>query len=289
LIVLITSVLIGGFIFNAQFSTEQAVSLLSLAVPLSTFAGVFILTVGVPLLALLFGNIYCGYLCPFGAMQELIGYILPARLRPVLSKGLMRKARFAKYVIAFVIISAFFLTRHHDTLAIDPLIGAFNFRAILKSTDTLLLLVVGVALIGSIFYSRLWCRYLCPAGAVLSLFNKIALFRRYLPAKHYAKCEYGLSYNDKTDCIYCDKCRFEPKPAVEPVRFRYFLAAVVIIAVGLCAVTIRNFAGALPSPSHIAAATSAGQIRNVDLQKVRKMIQQNQLSDREADFYKKSE
>jgi predicted membrane-bound spermidine synthase/Na+-translocating ferredoxin:NAD+ oxidoreductase RnfG subunit len=38
LIVLITSVLIGGFIFNAQFSTEQAVSLLSLAVPLSTFA-----------------------------------------------------------------------------------------------------------------------------------------------------------------------------------------------------------------------------------------------------------
>jgi hypothetical protein len=122
------------------------------------------------------------------------------------------------------------------------------------------------------------------------LFNKIAIFGRYLPAKHYANCEYGLGFNDKTDCIYCDKCRYEKKPAVtEPSHSRYFPAIVLIIAVGLSAVSIKNFVGALPGPSHIAAASSAGQIRNVDLPKVRKMIQENQLSEREADFYKKAE
>lgn len=293
LLILATSVLIGGFVFNAQFSTEQFASLLSLAIPSAALTGTFLLTIGVPLLALLFGNIYCGYLCPFGALQELIGCILPSRFRPVLSRELMRKARYIKYIIAFVIISAFFITRHHDTLAIDPLIRAFNLRAILRNPDKLLLLIVAVALVGSIFFSRFWCRYLCPAGAFLSLFNKVAIFSRYLPAKHYANCEYGLSFNDKADCIFCDKCRFERKPVVADsfagFGSRYFLAAVLIIAVGLSAISIKNFVSALPRPSHIATASSAGQIRNVDLQKVRKMIQENKLSDREADFYKKAE
>ena len=68
LFVLVFNVFIGGIFFNAQFSTEQVASLLSFAIPLAAPTGVFILTIGAPLLAILFGNIYCGYLCPFGAL-----------------------------------------------------------------------------------------------------------------------------------------------------------------------------------------------------------------------------
>jgi spermidine synthase len=294
--VLAFNILIGGIFLNTQFSTEQIASLLSFTIPFAAPSGVFILTVGIPLLALLFGNIYCGYLCPFGALQELVGFILPARLRPVLSKEQMRKGRFVKFIILFVVIVAFFLSRNHHTLAIDPLIKVFSLRFFLDNPDKLLFLVVVVALLGSIFYSRFWCRYFCPAGAFLSLFNKIAFLSRYLPAKHFANCEYGLSFNDKTDCIYCDKCRFESRRAgvaAEPAfgfGSRYFLPAVLVIAIGIAGVSVKSFISELPvSFPASAAVSSGGQLRNVDLQKVRTMIRENKLSDREAEFYKKAE
>jgi polyferredoxin len=251
--------------------------------------GVFILTIGAPLLAIVFGNIYCGYLCPFGALQEFIGYVLPARLRPILSKKQMQKGRFVKFIVLFVLIAAFFLSRNHNTLAIDPLIRVFSFRHF----DEFMLLIVAVALIGSFFYSRFWCRYLCPAGAFLSLFNKVAIFSRFLPAKRYTNCEYGLSINDKLDCIYCDKCRYERKPVIteSPLSFgsRYFLPTVLIIAIGIASVSVESFVKELPVLSTaVAASPSAGQPRNVDAQKIKNLIRENKLSEHEADFYKKT-
>jgi predicted membrane-bound spermidine synthase len=296
LFVLAFNVFIGGIFLNAQFSTEQIASLLSLAVPLTAPTGAFILIVGVPLLALLFGNIYCGYLCPFGALQELFGYLLADRLKPTVTIKQMRKARFVKYIILFLIIGAFFLSRNHETLAVDPLIRIFSLKFLLDNPDKLLLLTAAVALVGSLFYSRFWCRYLCPAGAFLSLFNKIAVLRRYLPAKHYANCEYGVSYNDKLDCIFCDKCRYEKTsvvPVLKPVAgfgSRYLLPAVLVIAIGIAAVSVKSLVSELPASSAASAAVSSGgQPRNVDLQQIRTMIRENKLSDREADYYKKIE
>jgi len=295
LFILASDVLIGGVVFNAQFSTEQITSLLSFAIPLAAPSGVFILTVGVSLLAILFGNIYCGYLCPFGALQELVGYLLPASFRPSVSTEQMRKAGFAKYIVLFAVITAFFLSRNHDTLAVDPLIRIFSLKFLIDNPDKLLFWVVAVALVGSLFYSRFWCRYLCPAGAFLSLFNKVAIFSRRLPAKHFANCEFGLSHNDKLDCIYCDKCRFESKSGIEyrassikNFGSRYLLAVVLIIAIGISAISIRSFIRELPAPSTASAAvSSAGRTRGVDLQQIRTLIRENKLSDHEADYYKK--
>jgi predicted membrane-bound spermidine synthase/Na+-translocating ferredoxin:NAD+ oxidoreductase RnfG subunit len=295
LFVLAFNVFFGGIFFNAQFSTEQIASLLSLAVPLVAPTGVFILTIGAPLLAILFGNIYCGYLCPFGALQELVGYLLPARFKPTVSIEQMRKARFVKFVILFVIIGAFFLSRSHDALTADPLIRFFSFKFLFAKPDIIVIAIAIIAFLGSLFYSRFWCRYLCPAGAFLSLFNKIAVLRRYLPAKHYANCEYGLSYNDKLDCIFCDKCRYErPRPALggAVVGFgsRYLLPAVLVIAIGISVLSVRSLVSELPASSTASAAvSSAGQPRNVDMQQIRKMIRENKLSDHKADYYKKVE
>ncbi|MFH1371475.1 MAG: 4Fe-4S binding protein [Planctomycetota bacterium] len=290
LLVLAFNVFVGGVLLNAQFSTEQIGSLLSFVLPSMS---VLVLAIGAPLIAVLFGNIYCGYLCPFGALQELVGFVLPARFRPILSKEQMRKGRFVKYIILFVVVAAFFLSRNHNTLAIDPLVKVFSLRSLLDNPDTLLLLIVALTLVGSIFYSRFWCRYLCPAGAFLSLFNKLSVFTRLLPAKHYANCEYGLSFDDKTDCIYCDKCRYEKKPVAEPVPgfgSRYFLPAVLVIAIGIAGVSVKSLLNELPAGSSASAAiSSGGQPRNVDLQKVRTMIRENKLSDKEAEFYKKAD
>jgi len=292
--VLVLNLVIGGIILNAQYSAEQIASILSFHVPAAGLTGTFLLVIGVPILAALFGNMYCGYICPFGAAQELLGYAVPRRSKQAPAVETMQKARFVKYAVLFVLILAFFLSRNRTTLAADPLISVFNPRF----WQVTIVLMLVVALIGSVFYTRFWCRYLCPVGAFLSLFNNVILLKRYLPKKRFGKCEFGLRPNDQMDCIYCDRCRYPakqrlPRPAHQQAgaMSRSFLLGVVVIGILVSAVSVKKWAQvtgagikAQPTP-----ASSAGQVRDVDMDRIRKMIEQNRLSDREAEFYKKIE
>ncbi|UCG59993.1 MAG: 4Fe-4S binding protein [Phycisphaerales bacterium] len=300
----------GGVVVNAQYSIEQVVSLLSLHTPAVALTGAFLLVVGVPLIVTLFGNIYCGYMCPFGAAQELLGYVVPARFKWPIPRQTMQKARFVKYGVLFVLIGVFFLSRNRTTLAADPLVSVFGFRFSLGGFQWLLAywqqlaqMAVVIVLVGSLFYVRFWCRYLCPVGAFLSLLNNVALLKRYLPAKKFGKCEFGLSARDNLDCIYCDRCRYETKAAAKKERVsiadyaakgllpRYFAVAVVAVAAVAWGSSVKRFLEVVPIQAEYEAefAASGGQPRDVDVQQIKKMIEQKRLSDREAEFYKKVE
>jgi spermidine synthase len=299
--VLCGNVLVGGVILNAQYSSEQAAGLLSLHTPAIGLSGAFLLAVGMVLLLICFGNIYCGYLCPFGAAQELLGLVVPKRLRWTPSAEKMRQGRFVKYVVLFILVLVFFISRDRTTLGADPLIAAFSRKAALYTTPVL---VVGAAVLAiSVFITRFWCRYLCPVGAFLSLFNAVVLLKKYVPAKKFGRCEFGLTGKDNLDCIYCDRCRYQPKaraetePIVQPayapanVTSRYFLAGVAALAIIFCGVSVHKFLEVVPSGFEQAAisAASGGQPRDVDMQRIRTMIERQMLSDREAEFYKKLE
>jgi hypothetical protein len=303
LAVLLFNLVAGGIILNAQYSTEQIATVLSLHTPAVKLSGAFLLVVGVPLLAVMFGNIYCGYICPFGAAQELLGYVLPRRFKPQVSIEKMRKARFDKYIVLFVLIIAFFLSRNRTTLIADPLIRIFNFRSSIYDFQTLHygVLIVAVALVGSVFYGRFWCRYLCPVGAFLSLLNNVVLLRRMLPAKKFGRCEFGLTTKEHMDCLYCDKCRFEAKvsvaeeyalrPRYAPTKLmsRYLVVGVFVLAALVSTVSVHRFLQIIPADLAQPAVSLAagGQPRDVDLQRIRTMIGQKKLSNREAEFYKK--
>jgi Na+-translocating ferredoxin:NAD+ oxidoreductase RnfG subunit len=324
--VLIVNLLVGGVILNAQYSSEQIASLLSMDTPALGLTGVFLLVVVVPFLVIIFGNMYCGYICPFGVAQELLGYIIPAKFRQPIAIEKMQKARSVKYCVLFVFIMVFFLSRNRATLAADPLISIFNFRFHISNygfqisnfgfhiSDFRLAfaggsaeggwvwLIVAVALAGAIFYPRFWCRYVCPVGAFLSLLNNMVILKRYLPAKRFGRCEFGLTAKDRMDCIYCDRCRYEAKavlkeevlPAGEYVPgsllSRYFVVSVLAVAIFVSAISVNIFLKTVPVGLESATlVSSAGQPRDVDLQRVRSMIEQKQLSDREAQFYKKAE
>jgi len=308
--VLIFNLVVGGIILNAQYSTEQIVTLLSAQTPALSLAGAFLLVIGVPIFAIIFGNMYCGYVCPFGAAQELLGYIMPARFRQPISIEKMQKARFVKYAVLFVFVIVFFLSRNRVTLAADPLISIFNFRFTISGFQsaigywqTSMWLVVAAALFGAVLYPRFWCRYLCPVGAFLSLFNNVVILKRYVPAKWFGRCEFGLTAKDRMDCIYCDKCRYEAKAilkqealegaAYRPVKplSRYFVICVLAAAILVSVILINKFFEVAPIGIDYSttAVSSAGQPRDVDLQRVRTLIEQKRLSDREAEFYKKVE
>jgi len=297
LTVLVFNLVVGGFILNAQYSSEQVVTLLSGQLPNWALSGLFLLITGVPLLVLLFGNIYCGYLCPFGAAQELFSYIVPDRFKKPVPYEKMRKARFVKYVILFIAVMVFFFSRSKQTLIPDLLISVFNLRIL--SLQSVVFVIIISAVIGSVFYRRFWCRYLCPVGAFLSLFNNLIIFKRLVPKKYFAQCEFGLTAGDNMDCIYCDRCRYQLKSShPQPVTgyfftglAKYFLFSVLIIGVFVSAIYIDKLFDAFPSSSverPSAIATSAGQSRNVDIQQIRTMIEEKKLSDHEADFYQKS-
>ncbi len=288
---LMLTFLLGGVVLNAQYSSEQIATLLSLHMPAVGWTGVFLLIVGAPLAVLLFGNLYCGYVCPFGAAQELLGYILPKRWRPTAPRGEMQFARFIKYVVLAVVLVAFFISRDRRTLAGDPLTSAFALRSALSTWPAWMFAVVVAALTGSLFYTRFWCRYLCPAGAFLSLLNHVRLLRRWMPAKGFGRCEFGLTAGDHLDCLYCDRCRHptaSEAPALpNPGRARPLVLAVVVCGLFVASVSVSQFRRVMPTllQEPVPAAT-AGQPRDVDVRQIRTLIEQHQLSDHKAQYYK---
>jgi predicted membrane-bound spermidine synthase len=291
LVVLCLSLGIGGIWLNAQYSSDQIINILSLHIPALALTGMFLFIIGIPFLVLVFGNLYCGYICPFGAAQELISYILPGRFKPPLSSNSMRKARFVKYIILLIVVIVFFASRDRTTLTADPLISVFGLRLTAGDFRSALLLIVAAALIGSLFWPRFWCRYFCPAGAFLSLLNRVAILKRYLPAKRFGRCPYGLTGKDNADCIQCDKCRFEKFDRVPTQKQQFagaFAACVLIVALFISTVSADRFLKVVPAGSETTAVSaSGGQPRDVDLQHVQTMIRQKRLSDKEAEFYKK--
>ncbi|MBN2316722.1 MAG: 4Fe-4S binding protein [Sedimentisphaerales bacterium] len=291
--ILILTFVVGGLWLNVQFSSEQIVNLLSGQIPSLALSGVFLLVVGIPLIVLLFGNLYCGYICPFGAAQELVGYILPAGLKPRIQMESLRRARCAKYVVLLIVVSVFFISRDRTTLGADPLISVFHLTFTTNDLRLTLLPVVVLTLFVSLFYTRFWCLYLCPVGAFLSLLNRIALFKRYLPAKKFGRCSFGLTGKDTMDCIQCDKCRYDKVTVARDREQRHtpvLTTIVLAVAVFVSAVSISRFLQVIPAGTDTEiVSVTGGQPRDVDLQRVREMIRQKQLSDKEAEFYKKVE
>ena len=167
-------------------------------------------------------------------------------------------------------------------------------------------LIIAVALTGSIFYTRFWCRYLCPVGALLSLLNNVTILNRFLPAKRFGRCEFGLTVKDHTDCLYCDRCRYQTKdqkPKTEDLGIKsyvpgaasylshYLVVAVLVVAVFVSMISIKRFLQVIPAgiSQPVVSVSGAGRPRDVDLQHIRSMIQQGKLSDKEAEFYKKAD
>jgi hypothetical protein len=94
-------------------------------------------------------------------------------------------------------------------------------------------------------------------------------------------------------CIYRDKCRYEQFSRKKLERKEIagiFLACVAIVAIFVSAVSAERFSRVIGTDLDAGlVSASGGQPRDVDLQRVRRMIDQKKLSDKEADYYKQIE
>ena len=145
------------------------------------------------LLSLFLGPVFCGWVCPIGTIQEFIGKwgkkIFPKRYNQFVPPKVDYWLRYIRYIVLFLIVV---LTARELRLIFQdycPFFGLFNFWSGEVALSALILL--GMIFIGSLFVERPWCKYLCPLGALLGVFN----FFRIIPLKR-----------DPKTCIDCKQC-----------------------------------------------------------------------------------
>jgi len=287
---LAAALVVAGVWLNLQYSSQQVFSLLSLDLPMPALDGAFFLVVVMPIVVVLFGNVYCGYVCPFGALSELVGDLRSSRTATDPEKRVWRYGRAMKYLLWLLLAVLFATTRDSSVLASDPLITVFGTARDRFVTATALVLVLA-----GLFYRRFWCRNLCPAGAFLALVGGLQLLRRLSPATEPAKCDLGVISHEDLDCIRCDRCRMKAKaePSAGPRRgspvpvTAAFLTSVFVCAAVFAALMFGHAEEATGFGQGPAARTSgvAGQPRDVDLPRIKGLIDHGALSNKEAEFY----
>jgi polyferredoxin len=187
------------------------------------------------LLAILFGPVFCGWVCPLGTIQEFVsGFgrrVLRKRFNHFVPAKLDKVLRYLRYgVLAWVV----YMTAVTGLLIFseyDPYFALFNFWSSEASLLGLGILVVTLVL--SFFVERPWCKYACPYGAVLgvtNLFRVFAIRRTEATCKTCALCATQCPMNIAVDkqtvvrdhqCISCLECTSEAVcPAGQTVEFK---------------------------------------------------------------------
>ncbi|MDT0603185.1 4Fe-4S binding protein [Thalassotalea sp. W431] len=182
---------------------------------------IFILWCAAAVTMILWGRaVYCGWLCPFGALQELLNIF--ARYIKIPQFELPWAVHERLWAIKYLILLGLF------GLSMESLALAEQFAEIEPFKTTFLLkfdrewpfvLYASALLIINIFNRKFFCRYLCPLGAALSTSNSVRLFswlRRRpecgQPCKTCAKeCEIQAIHPDgeinMRECHYCLDCQ----------------------------------------------------------------------------------
>lgn len=187
------------------------------------------------LLAILFGPVICGWVCPLGSLQEWTGAIgrkfLKKNYNHFVNPSLDKYLRYVRYAVLLWVL---YVTARSGTLLfknIDPYFALFNFFT--GEVALSALIILGLTIVGSLFIERPWCKYACPYGAVLGLTNKFRIFKiKRTPSTCIScqKCDRDCPMNIQisvqeiiTDhqCISCLKCTSEQAcPIINTVEFR---------------------------------------------------------------------
>ena len=181
------------------------------------------------LYAILFGRMICGWLCPFGLIQELLYKIKSPKLK---KSPVTRILSFLKYVILVFFVGIVPITyafRNAPLPAFCKYIcpaGTIEGGLLLLSNrfnDYLLpslgplftwkfSLMVSMV-VGCVFIFRLFCRFICPLGALYGLFNKISCFGVKVDEEKcthcnlcVAQCKCDIKHVGDQECISCGEC-----------------------------------------------------------------------------------
>ena len=153
--------------------------------------------------ALLFGRVFCGWICPGGLVSEILS--MGAFFKNKINGLISRLLGFGKYIVVALSLYLFFVA-NNPRWAIPIRTGEF-FKSValtFEHADPIWIYKTAAVLVAlglSIFIPMMWCRFLCPTGGALEFLSRFSLF--------------GFIMNKKcTSCDQCLKaCAMETRPA----------------------------------------------------------------------------
>ncbi len=158
----------------------------------------------------LWGRLYCGRVCAFGSLTQLLDKVVPARLRLEIPRRIDQRAAYIKYAVLGGVVLYFLVTKD---ILIYRYVEPFWMFSLQASTG--MWLGLAVLLVATVFVRNLYCRFLCPVGAFLGLLSNLTVFR----IKRWSECntckicektcEWGAIRGPKivaSECVRCDDC-----------------------------------------------------------------------------------
>lgn len=173
------------------------------------------------------GRIVCGFLCPFGLVQDLLHKIpFPKKIRTFKGDMILRKL---KYIVLIVMVIILPIICKLTPVFCKYLCPSGTLAGILLAfSDTTLFSVFGsrfawkfcilaIIILTSIIIARPFCKYLCPLGAFYGIMNKVSVVQMSCDKSKCNNCKACAKVCDMavdpsvncnhTECIRCGKCK----------------------------------------------------------------------------------
>ncbi|MGI6752626.1 MAG: 4Fe-4S binding protein [Anaerovoracaceae bacterium] len=165
------------------------------------------------------GRLVCGFLCPFGLIQELINKIpLPFKIKGFYGDRFLRWIKYGILTIFVILLPLFLIDIAGNGSPwfckwICPA-GTLEAGVPLLLTNPVLQESIGflfrwkfsiliVTILLSIVIYRPFCKYICPLGAIYGLFNKLSIYK--------------YNFNIKK-CTHCNRCKISCPMNIDPQR-----------------------------------------------------------------------
>ena len=186
--------------------------------------------VGIILLyALLLGRWICGFLCPFGLIQDLIYKIKTPKIKKNRLTKILSKLKYvilAVFVFALPLIYSFrefvlpaFCKYICPAGTLEGAVGLLsnpeneNMFSMLGPLFTWKFFLLVIFILGAVFIYRFFCRFFCPLGLIYGLFNKISFIGVSVEnskctecGRCLSVCKMDISKVGDTECIQCGDC-----------------------------------------------------------------------------------
>ena len=191
------------------------------------------------LYCIMFGRMICGWLCPFGLVQEVAYKIKTPKVKKSRITRLLSWFKYVVLVFFVFIVPIMYAFRDYPLPAfckyicpagtleggISLLSNKVNegYFSMLGPIFTWKFLLLVSTIVGCIFVFRLFCRFFCPLGALYGLFNKLSFFGIKVDNSKCtqcglckSKCKMDIRHVGDQECISCGECVTEcPTQAIQ--------------------------------------------------------------------------
>ncbi len=210
-VTLVASVVYLGAMRSQLISITNVFALVSWNLPIFQYSlSWYFFAIFTVATTVVWGRLYCGRICAFGALTQLMDRVLPVKLRIEPPPWLEQRAAYIKYVLLGGTVTYFLVTSDNSIYRwVEP------FWMFTGQGTTAMWIALGALLVATVFVRNLYCRFLCPVGAALGLLSNLTIFRikRWSECKTCKvcekACEWGAIQGPKiiaSECVRCDDC-----------------------------------------------------------------------------------